>query len=153
MSDSITPDPRDVLRLTVEIVSAHVAHNQVARGALLELIQSVYRSLLTTGELEAKPEPLSPAVPWKKSIFADFIICLEDGIKLKMLKRHLQARYNLTPQEYRAKWGLPRDYPMVAPSYASKRSALAKSIGLGRKPASEPVPKIFKARRARGSKG
>lgn len=153
MSDSLTPDPLNVLLLTAEIVSAHVAHNQVAGDALPELIQSVYRSLSTLGEVEAKSEPLMPAVPWKKSIFPDFIICLEDGKKLKMLKRHLQASYNLTPQEYRAKWGLPRDYPMVAPSYASKRSALAKSIGLGRKPASEPVPKILKARRAKGSKG
>ena len=92
----------------------------------------------------------------KKSVFPDFIVCLEDGKKLKMLKRHLQTSYNLSPDDYRTKWGLPRDYPMVAPNYASTRSALAKQIGLGRKPAeipTEPEATQLPARRARGSKG
>jgi predicted transcriptional regulator len=94
-------------------------------------------------------------VPIKKSVFPDYIVCLEDGKKLKMLKRHLQTSYGLTPGAYRAKWGLPADYPMVAPSYAARRSTLAKSIGLGRKPApaSDPVVSKLPARRARGAKG
>jgi predicted transcriptional regulator len=120
------------------------------------LIQSVYRSLSTAGEAEAAPAPAqSPAVPIKKSVFPDYIVCLEDGKKLKMLKRHLQTSYGLTPEAYRTKWGLPRDYPMVAPSYAAMRSGLAKKIGLGRKPVPAPEPEVVKvpARRARGSKG
>jgi predicted transcriptional regulator len=110
----------------------------VAADALPSLIQAVYRSLSTVGEVEAKPEAPTPAVPWKKSVFPDFIVCLEDGKKLKMLKRHLKTSFDLTPDAYRAKWGLPHDYPMVAPSYASKRSELAKSIGLGRNAGQAP---------------
>jgi len=134
----------DLLGLTAKIVSAHVANNRLETGQLLSLIQSIYRSLSTVGTAEVAPEPAqAPAVPVKKSVFADYIICLEDGKKLKMLKRHLQTSYGLTPDAYRAKWGLPRDYPMVAPTYAATRSGLAKKIGLGRKPAaslSEPEP-------------
>src|SRR3954463_13180824 len=122
--------------------------------ALPSLIQSVYRSLSTAGEIEAAPAAAAqtPAVPIKKSVFSDYIVCLEDGKRLKMLKRHLQTSYGLTPDAYRTKWGLPRDYPMVAPTYAAKRSSLAKSIGLGRKAAAaEPVVAKLPARRARGS--
>ena len=148
----------DVLGLTAQIVSAHVAKNPLATEALPALIQSVYRSLATVGEVEVKAEAQAPAVPVKKSVFPDFIICLEDGKKLKMLKRHLKTSYNLTPDEYRTKWGLPRDYPMVAPVYASHRSTLAKKIGLGlvrqpAKAAAEPAVEKLPARRARGSKG
>ena len=149
MSESET---LDVLGLTAEIVSAHIANNKVAPEALPGLIQSVYHSLATAGAVEAAPEPLVPAVPWKKSVFPDFIICLEDGKKLKMLKRHLKTSYDLTPDAYRTKWGLPKEYPMVAPSYASKRSALAKSIGLGRKP-SEPAAMASPVRRGKAAKG
>ena len=124
-----------VLSLAAQIVSAHVAHNSVPTQELPALIQSVYTTLVQAGSPVVEPERPQPAVPVKKSVFPDYIVCLDDGKKLKMLKRHLQTRYGLTPDQYREKWNLPRDYPMVAPNYAEKRSALAKSIGLGRKPA------------------
>jgi predicted transcriptional regulator len=159
----------NVLKLTATIVSAHVANNEMSTGELPGLIQSVYRSLSTVGEVEAVPAAPTPAVPIKKSVFPDYIVCLEDGKKLKMLKRHLQTSYGMTPDAYRAKWGLPADYPMVAPSYAAKRSSLAKENGLGRKPAAataevemdaeteaasaEPEVTKLPTRRARGSKG
>src|SRR3954454_15715938 len=145
----------DILGLTAQIVSAHVSKNQVGMDALPSLIQSVYRSLSTAGEFEPAAAPLqAPAVPIKKSVFPDYIVCLEDGKKLKMLKRHLQTSYGLSPDAYRTKWSLPRDYPMVAPTYAATRSTLAKSIGLGRKPAPVAEPEVTKvpARRARGSR-
>lgn len=144
----------DVLGLTAKIVSAHVGNNQVTADALPALIQAVYRSLATAGTVETTPAAaLIPAVPVKKSVFPDFIVCLEDGKKLKLLKRHLRTSYGMTPSEYRAKWKLSADYPMVASSYASHRSTLAKSIGLGRKRAGEPIVTIVPARRAKGSKG
>ena len=155
MSDQIPPH---VLELTAKIVSAHVSKNPVAVEALPGLIQSVYRSLSTAGDVEAPPAPThTPAVPIKKSVFPDYIVCLEDGKKLKMLKRHLQTSYGMSPDAYRTKWGLPRDYPMVAPNYAATRSGLAKQIGLGRKAAVEPaapaVPAETKpARKARTPK-
>lgn len=155
MADTVSAD---VLGLTAQIVAAHIGHNQVAADALPALIQSVYQSLSTAETPQAEPAVMqAPAVPVKKSVFPDFIICLEDGKKLKMLKRHLHTSYNMTPAEYRAKWKLPNDYPMVAPSYASHRSSLAKSIGLGRKrdetgDAQPPVTHVT-ARRAKGSKG
>jgi predicted transcriptional regulator len=124
----------DVLGLTAQIVSAHVAHNSVGVDALPGLIQDVYRTLAGVGRVELPTERPQPAVPIKKSIFPDYLICLEDGRKLKMLKRHLKTSYNMTPEQYREKWGLPSDYPMVAPSYARHRSSLAKKIGLGTKP-------------------
>lgn len=140
MSDQI---PSTVLDLTAKIVSAHVSKNPVTVDALPGLIQAVYRSLSSAGEAEPPPAPAqTPAVPIKKSVFPDYIVCLEDGKKLKMLKRHLQTSYGMSPDAYRAKWSLPRDYPMVAPNYAATRSGLAKQIGLGRKsitPAAEPV--------------
>ena len=125
----------EILALTTEIVSAHLSNNAVGQGEVAELIQSVFNKLneLAVGE-EAASVELTPAVPIKKSVTDDYIICLEDGKKLKMLKRHLMTAYSMTPEEYRAKWGLKPDYPMVAPNYAAKRQELAKKIGLGRKP-------------------
>ncbi|HET7881655.1 MAG TPA: MucR family transcriptional regulator [Acetobacteraceae bacterium] len=129
-----------VLGLTAQIVSAHVRHNSVAPDALPGLIQEVYRALTTVGQQTAPAEKPEPAVPVKQSIRQDRIICLEDGKGFSMLKRHLMTDHKLTPQQYREKWGLPRDYPMVAPNYAQTRSALAKKIGLGRK-AGRPAKK------------
>jgi predicted transcriptional regulator len=124
----------DVLGLTAQIVSAHVSNNSVTPDALPALIQEVYRTLAGIGREPAAPDKPQPAVPVKKSVFADHIICLEDGKKLKMLKRHLKTAYNMSPDQYRERWGLPQDYPMVAPNYAKHRSSLAKKIGLGTKP-------------------
>jgi len=137
-----------LLELTAQIVAAHVAHNPIAPEFLPELIRSVHASLAGVGRPVETAEKQQPAVPVKKSVFPDFIICLEDGKKLKMLKRHLARHYGLTPEQYREKWGLPREYPMVAPSYAERRSALAKQIGLGRKPrVAKPVSPKAPARR------
>ncbi len=121
-----------MLTMTAQIVSAHVKANSVPPDALPELIRDVYRAVSTLG---APPAPVAerpqPAVPVKKSVFPDYIICLEDGKKLKMLKRHLMSAYSMTPDQYRERWGLASDYPMVAPNYAQHRSTLAKKIGLG----------------------
>ena len=122
-----------VLGLTAQIVSAHVCHNEVAPDALPALIQEVYRTLQNIDKQPVQSEKPQPAVPIKQSIRQDRIICLEDGKSFSMLKRHLMTDHKLTPQQYREKWGLPRDYPMVAPDYAETRSELAKKIGLGRK--------------------
>ena len=125
----------ELLELTSDIVAAHVSNNPVPLGELPGLIETVYGTLSGLSQPEPEPEiELKPAVPIKKSITNEHIICLEDGKELKMLKRHLKTAYNLTPEEYRAKWKLPHDYPMVAPAYAKKRQQLAKKIGLGRKP-------------------
>ena len=124
----------DVLGLTARIVSAHLSNNAVAPDALPALIQDVYRTLSGVGREPATPDRPQPAVPVKKSVFPDHIICLEDGKKLKMLKRHLKTAYNMSPEQYRERWGLPPEYPMVAPDYARHRSSLAKKIGLGTKP-------------------
>jgi predicted transcriptional regulator len=137
-----------VLGLTAQIVSAHVSHNTVAPDALPGLIQEVYRTLMNIGQQPAKAELPPPAVPVKQSIRQDRIICLEDGKSFSMLKRHLMTDHKLTPQQYREKWGLPRDYPMVAPDYAKTRSALAKKIGLGRK--AERTTRRATGRRKRG---
>lgn len=125
--------------LTADIVSAYVSHNAVSRDDLPAVIQSVYDKLtgLGTAQVEAAPE-LTPAVPIRKSVTPDYIICLEDGRKLKSMKRHL-GKLGMTPDEYRAKWGLPADYPMAAPNYAAIRSRLAKQSGLGRKPEARKV--------------
>lgn len=123
----------DLLALTTEIVSSHVANNSVPQSDISGLIEQVFRTLSNLGgggSLSADRGAL-PAVPVKKSVTPDFIICLEDGKKLKMLKRHLKTAYDMTPEEYRERWGLPSDYPMVAPNYAKQRSRLAKDIGLG----------------------
>ncbi len=135
MAESQTIDKAELLSLTSEIVSSHVANNSVSLADLPELIQSVFTKLsdLAAGQVTETAQ-LVPAVPIKKSITADFIICLEDGKKLKMLKRHLMTSYGMTPEDYRARWGLKADYPMVAPNYAKKRQDLARKIGLGRKP-------------------
>jgi predicted transcriptional regulator len=123
-----------LLRMTTDVVAAYVSNNTLPTGQLADIIASVYSSLraLDHGPLDGRGEALKPAVPERKSITPDYLICLEDGKKLKMLKRHLRSTYGLTPDAYRAKWGLPADYPMVAPNYAEQRSAFAKQIGLGR---------------------
>lgn len=126
------------LQLTADIIVAYVSNNPVSQSDLVKLIGDVHRSILTTGAPEPEmktPEAieLKPAVSVKKSVSPDFLICLEDGKRFKSLKRHLRTHYNLSPEQYREKWGLPSDYPMVAPSYAKARSNLAKQIGLGQK--------------------
>jgi predicted transcriptional regulator len=151
MTDRVI-DHDALLQITSDIVSAHVSKNPVPLGELPGLIQTVYSTL--TGLSAPAPEPeveLKPAVNPKKSVTDEYIVCLEDGKKLKMLKRHLSTAYGMTPEQYRAKWSLPHDYPMVAPAYARKRQELAKKIGLGRKPRAveaEPTPQP-KARRSR----
>lgn len=123
----------DTLReLTTRIVAAYVSSNTVPADALSGLIGTVFQALGSLGQETTEIPDLVPAVPVKKSVFPDYIICLEDGKKLKMLKRHLQSAYGMTPKQYREKWGLPESYPMVAPDYAARRSALAQEIGLGR---------------------
>jgi len=133
--------------LTAQIVAAFLSNNAMAIADLPGVIRSVHRAL--SDVLSPAPAPVAeklvPAVPVKKSVTPDYIICLEDGKKLKMMKRHLLSSYNLTPDAYRTKWGLPPDYPMTAPNYAAQRSSLAKSIGLGRKPA--PVVEAAPAKR------
>lgn len=128
------PPSTTILGLAAQIVSAHVSNNPVAPEALPGLIQSVYHSLLAAGREPAGEARPHPAVPIRKSVFADFIVCLEDGKRLKMLRRHLKSAYGMTPEQYRERWGLPPDYPMVAPSYAEQRSSLARRIGLGTTP-------------------
>ena len=128
------PNLSDLLELTTEIVAAHAGNNTVALGDLPQLIQNVYEALAAIGTQLAPAQRLRPAVAVKKSVLPDYIICLEDGKKLKMLKRHLKTAYNLTPGEYRERWSLPADYPMVAPNYTKQRSNLAKKIGLGTNP-------------------
>jgi predicted transcriptional regulator len=124
----------DLLGLAADIVTAYVSNNTVAAGELPKVIETVYATLNSLGTNSANHDSnLKPAVPIKKSYTADHIICLEDGKKLKMLKRYLRSRYNLSPEEYRVRWGLPEDYPMVAPNYAAKRSEFAKKIGLGKR--------------------
>jgi predicted transcriptional regulator len=122
----------ELLALTANIVSAHVSNNTVTGDVLPKIIRDVYHTLSTAGAAsEAKAERPTPAVAIKKSITPDYIVCLEDGKKLKMLKRHLKTAYDMTPEEYRERWGLSADYPMVAPNYAKQRSRLARQIGLG----------------------
>jgi predicted transcriptional regulator len=128
-----TAGSNSVLGLTAQIVSAHVSNNIVPAEALPSLIQEVYRTLSGIGSEVVEPERPQPAVPIKRSVFPDHIVCLEDGKKLKMLKRHLKTAYDMTPEQYRERWGLPPEYPMVAPNYAERRSVLAKEIGLGTK--------------------
>jgi len=125
------PSTDDVLGLTAQIVSAHVSNNAVTPDDLPSLIQGVYETLAGVGHAPAGVDRPQPAVPIKKSIMADHIVCLEDGKKLKMLKRHLMTASKMTPSQYRERWGLAPDYPMVAPDYARQRSSLAKQAGLG----------------------
>jgi predicted transcriptional regulator len=133
-----------LIELTADITSAYVGNNAVSATELPALIRSIHSALSGVGQpVEVPPEVKTPAVSIKKSITDDFLVCLEDGRKFKSLKRHLRTKYNLSPEEYRAKWGLPKDYPMVAPSYAASRSALAKSMGLGQggRKAAKPAAK------------
>ncbi|TYC56477.1 MucR family transcriptional regulator [Rhodobacterales bacterium] len=131
MTDS--PVDANLIDLTADIVAAYVSNNTVASTDLPGLINEVHNALqkTATSSSEPEPEPLKPAVPVKKSVMPDYIICLEDGKKFKSLKRHLRTHYNMTPEEYREKWDLGADYPMVAPNYAAARSELAKKMGLG----------------------
>lgn len=127
----------DLLACTTEIVAAHLSNNQIPVDEIPALIQKIYRTLASV-QGDGAPVGLSserpqPAVPIKRSVTPDYIVCLEDGKKLKMLKRHLKTAYSMSPEEYRERWGLPADYPMVAPSYAKQRSSLAKDIGLGKR--------------------
>ena len=123
----------DHIELAAEIVSAYVSNNSVPAAELPNLLADVYGALkkVANGTAETPAEPPKPAVPVRKSVTPDFIVCLEDGKKFKSLKRHLRTQYNMTPEQYREKWGLPSDYPMVAPNYAAARSQLAKQMGLG----------------------
>lgn len=148
----MSENKNELVDLSAMIVAAYVAHNNVARADLPGLIESTHAALGRLGAEPAAPvaEPLVPAVSIRKSVTPDAIICLEDGKAFKSLKRHLRTSFNLTPEEYRAKWGLPADYPMVAPAYAEARSALAKSLGLGRKPAPAAAP--VKAAPAKGKR-
>ena len=129
-----TPVDADLLRWSAEIVSAYVAQNTIPASGIAPLIQSVHTVLQGLGRPMSEPEPerRKPAVPVSRSVQNDYIVCLEDGKKLKMLKRYLRSRYDLSPEEYRRRWGLPPDYPMVAPVYAARRSDFAKQIGLGK---------------------
>ncbi len=131
MSEQTTAS--ELLSLTTEIVAAHVTHNTVPLNDLPRLINDVYRMLSMVCNPLLQEDCLQAAVPIRKSVTSDYIVCLEDGKKLKMLKRHLKTAYNMTPEEYRERWQLPPDYPMVAPNYAKHRSMLAKKIGLGTK--------------------
>jgi len=132
----------DYMGLTADVVAAFVGNNSVPASELPELIAKVHGALLRLNAPVPAPveEVLKPAVPVKKSVTPEYIVCLEDGLKFKSLKRHLRTKYNMTPEEYRAKWGLPNDYPMVAPSYAEARSNLAKKMGLGQQRKKPAVP-------------
>jgi predicted transcriptional regulator len=149
-TDRAKLDTPTLLELTARIVSAYAGNATLSATQLTEVIGVVSRALSDVGNAPAAAavEAQMPAVPIKKSVTPDFIVCLEDGKKLKMLKRHLMSTYGLTPADYRTKWGLPRDYPMVAPNYAATRSQLAKKIGLGRTPAPVAPPAPVKAARA-----
>lgn len=135
MTDQTTAAQETILALVADIVCAHVGNNAVAISDVPLLIGNVHRALADLSPAAPAPEPKQePAVPIRASVKPDHIVCLEDGKKLKMLKRHLMTSYRMTPDDYRAKWGLPKDYPMVAPNYAAQRRTLALTIGLGRKP-------------------
>ena len=125
---------QDVLRLSAEIVAAYVSRNSVQASAISDLVRSVHTALVGLSQpvQSQAAQKQKPAVPVSRSVQPDYIVCLEDGARLKMLKRYLRSRYNMSPEEYRRKWGLPADYPMVAPNYAARRSDFAKKIGLGR---------------------
>ena len=124
----------ELLRMTAEVAAAYVGNNSLPASQLPDVIRTIYSSISSLDGGSVGGNGANPMVPIKKSVMPDYIICLEDGKKLKMLKRHLRTSYGMTPEEYRIKWGLPADYPMVAPNYAEQRSAFAKKIGLGRKP-------------------
>jgi predicted transcriptional regulator len=143
MTDAIDGNNEMLITLTADIVAAHVSNNSVSVGDLPALIANVHGALAGLGEpATIAVTPLEPAVPVRSSVKRDYIVCLEDGKKLKMLKRHLMTHYGMTPDDYRAKWGLAADYPMVAPAYAEQRRDLAKAIGLGRAPGSGRKKKV-----------
>jgi predicted transcriptional regulator len=153
MGDEPSTGQSDILALTTEIVAAHVSNNRVENAELGDFIGAVFGKLnQLANEHEQPVADLVPAVPIRRSVTDDYIVCLEDGKKLKMLKRHLMTSYGITPEEYRAKWGLRADYPMVAPNYAARRRELAMQIGLGRKPLTvvpeTPAPKATRKRKA-----
>ena len=156
-----TPQDTNFIDLAADIVGAYVANNNVTTGDLASLIRDVHTALqqAASGPSEPEPEPREPAISVKKSVQPDYIVCLEDGKKFKSLKRHLRTDHNLSPEEYRAKWGLARDYPMVAPNYAASRSELAKKMGLGRgrqsngAAAASAEPAAAPARKRGGSRG
>ncbi|MFW2854028.1 MucR family transcriptional regulator [Sphingomonas sp. TX0543] len=157
MTDASETDST-LITLTADIVAAHVTNNSVAVSDLPSLIRNVHEALSGLGKTDAPAETRQePAVSVRASIKPDYIVCLEDGKKLKMLKRHLMTHYQMTPADYRTKWNLPADYPMVAPNYAEQRRTLAKSIGLGRKPRTASAPakatKGAPARRGRPKAG
>jgi predicted transcriptional regulator len=140
-TESPAADSDELMRSACRIIAAYVSKNPISASEVPEMIKSIYGTLSVLsggGQGESPPTNQKPAVPIKKSITPDFIICLEDGKKLKMLKRYLRTRYKMTPDEYRAKWNLPLDYPIVAPNYSTRRSEFAKKIGLGRR---KPAPK------------
>ncbi len=147
-----TPD-HDLRRLAAEIVAAYVSANSVSAGQLPDVIRGVVDALTNlNGQAEAaKAEAQKPAVSIRKSVTPDYLICLEDGRKLKMLKRHLRTTYDMSPQDYREKWGLPANYPMVAPNYAARRSEFAKQIGLGRKMVEEKKAKRSRVKKVRAT--
>ena len=130
--DRVDAAPADIMECASDIVSAYVSNNPIQSAELPDLIREIHSTLKTLGNSTNASRTPEPAIPVKKSITDDFLICLEDGKKFKSLKRHLRSKYGLSPEEYREKWGLTYDYPMVAPSYARKRSALAKEMGLGK---------------------
>jgi predicted transcriptional regulator len=135
MTDDVIPrvDPEELLRMTTDVVASYLSHNSMPAENVPDLIRSVHGTMNDITGSEAKPEPKAkPAIAVSKSIHDEFIICLEDGKRLKMLKRYLRSQYDMSPDDYRRKWNLPSDYPMVAPAYSRKRSQFAKDIGLGR---------------------
>ncbi len=145
-------DQRNLMEHTTSIVAAYVGNNTVQKEHLSALIAETFATLAGVNRAEPEPEKLTPAVPIKRSVQPDYIVCLEDGKKFKSLKRHLMSHYNMTPEAYREKWGLPADYPMVAPNYALARSTLAKKMGLGRRAeeivVETPAPAPKSARKA-----
>ncbi|MBN9548952.1 MAG: MucR family transcriptional regulator [Alphaproteobacteria bacterium] len=152
MSNENAKSRSQLIELTADIVSAYVSNNAVPVASLSELIESVNSSLAKIGHPAEPDKPAqAPAVNPKRSVFPDYIVCLEDGKKFKSLKRHLNVHYGLTPDEYREKWSLPKDYPMVAPNYAAARSEMAKAIGLGRKPAVKPSRNATRKRSPRAT--
>lgn len=140
----------EFIELTADIVSAYVGKNSVSAADLPSLIKSIHDAIsgVSSGQTEAPVVAQAPAVSIRKSINPDFLICLEDGRRFKSLKRHLRTKYDMSPEDYRAKWGLPKDYPMVSPNYAASRSALAKSMGLGQGGRQAPKPKPTRAKKA-----
>ncbi|MEQ8348714.1 MAG: MucR family transcriptional regulator [Sneathiellaceae bacterium] len=149
-TSSKAADTGQLLDFTTQIVTAFVRQNSLTADALPQVIDEVYKALKGVAAGPAAPEAAAaPAVPVRKSVTPDYLVCLEDGRKLKMLKRHLRTRYDMTPEDYRKKWNLPADYPMVAPNYAASRSDLARQIGLGRTPKAKAAAKAPAKRRTR----